>query len=310
MAGWNRSAPADDMPGMAATLSTSVDLSRLPAPMIVQQIGFETILAQLVARMQALLPSFDATIDSDPVVKILQVAAYREVLVRQEAQDGALQTLVAYATGATLDHLAARMGVTRLVITPANSVTGAEPVLESDDDLRQRVVLAPESYSVAGPELAYVYHAKTASPLVIDAGAISPQPGAVLVSVLSGETPAGAASDALLALVRAVVTAPEIRPLGDDVTVASAEIVPFAIDATVYPFDGPDADLLIETGRAALAAYVADCHKLGRAVRRTSIAAALTVPGVENVVVTVPGDDVLCARTQASHCTGIVLRRG
>jgi phage-related baseplate assembly protein len=298
------------MAAMPATPSTSVDLSRLPAPTIVPQLGFEKILAELVASMQALLPSFDATIDSDPVVKILQVAAYREVLVRQEAQDGALQTLVAYATGATLDHLAARMGVTRLIIAPADLVTGAEPALESDDDLRQRIVLAPESYSVAGPELAYVYHAKTASPLAIDASAISPQPGEVLVSVLSGETPAGAASDALLASIRAIVTAPEIRPLGDAVTVASAEIVPYAIDATIFPFDGPDADLLIETGRVALAGYVADCHKLGRAVRRTSIAAALTVPGVENVVVNTPAADVVCERTQASHCTGIVLRRG
>jgi phage-related baseplate assembly protein len=295
---------------MAATPSTSVDLSRLPAPVIVPQLSFETIVAQLVAAMQARLPSFDATIDSDPAVKILHVAAYREVLVRREAQDGALQLLVAYATGATLDHLAARMGVTRLVITPANADTGAAAVFESDDDLRQRVVLAPESYSVAGPELAYVFHAKTASSVVIDASATSPVPGQVLVSVLSSETPDGIASPALLAQVRAVVTAPEIRPLGDAVTVASAEIVPYAIDATIFPFDGPDADLLLATGRAQLDAYVAECRKLGRAVRTSGIAAALRVAGVENVVVNAPPADVLCNAAQASHCTGIILRHG
>lgn len=295
---------------MSATTSTSVDLSRLPAPVLVPQLAFETILAELVAAVQAVLPSFDATIDSDPAVKVLQVAAYRELLMRRDAQDGAQATLVAYATGATLDHLAARMGVSRLVITPANLGTGAEAVVESDDDLRQRIVLAPESYSVAGPELAYVYHAKTGSPLVIDASAISPTPGEVLVSVLSGETPAGAASDTLLAQIRAIVTAREIRPLGDQVTVASAEIVPYAVDATVVPFDGPDADLLIATGRPLLDAYVADCHKLGRAVRISGIAAALKVAGVENVVVAQPAADVLCAATQASFCTGITLRRG
>lgn len=295
---------------MPATTSTSVDLSRLPAPVIVPQLAFETILAELVADVQALMPEFDATIDSDPAVKVLQVAAYRELIMRRDAQDGAQQTLVAYAAGATLDHLAARMGVTRLIITPANPDSGAEAVMESDDDLRQRIVLAPESYSVAGPELAYVYHAKTASPLVIDASAISPEPGAVRVSILSGATPAGDVDDALLALVRAIITAPEIRPLGDAVTVASAEIVRYAIDATVTPFDGPDADLLIATGRTALDAYVADCHKLGRAVRIAGIAAALKVAGVENVVVTQPAGDVVCAGTQASFCTGITLRRG
>lgn len=298
------------MAAMPATPSTSVDLSRLPAPIIVPQLGFDAIVAELVADVQARLPSFDATIDSDPAVKVLQVAAYRELLVRRDAQDGALQTLVAYATGGTLDHLAARMGVTRLVVAPANPGAGADVVMESDDDLRQRIVLAPESYSVAGPELAYVFHAKTASSLVIDASATSPEPGIVVVAVLASDSADGTASPALLDQIRAVVTAPEIRPLGDAVTVASAEIVPYAIDATIYPFDGPDADLLIATGRVALDHYVADCHRLGRAVRRTGIAAALTVPGVENVMVNAPAADVLCERTQASHCTGITLARG
>lgn len=295
---------------MVATPSTSVDLSRLPAPVIVPQLSFETILAELEGSALELVPGFDATIDSDPVVKILQVFAYRELLIRRQAQDGTLQLLVAYATGDTLDHLAARMGVVRLVVTPANPTTGAPAVLERDDDLRQRVVLAPESYSVAGPELAYVYHAKSASSQVIDASAISPAPGEVLVSILSAETVNGAASPALVAAITAVLTAREIRPLGDLVTVASAEIVPYAIDATVVPFNGPDADLLIATGRVALNAYVADCRKLGRAVRRAGIAAALNVSGVENVVVTTPAVDVVCAATQASFCTGITLRRG
>jgi phage-related baseplate assembly protein len=295
---------------MSATTSTSVDLSRLPAPVIVPQLGFDTIVAELVADVQARLPSFDATIDSDPAVKVLQVAAFREVLVRANAQDGALQTLVAYATGATLDHLAARMGVTRLTITPANPVTDAPAVLESDDDLRQRIVLAPESYSVAGPALAYVFHAKTASPAVIDASASSPAPGEVLLAILSGEAEDGTASPALLEQVRAVVTDKKIRPLGDAVTVTSAEIVRYLVDATIYPFDGPDADLLLATGRAQLDTYLADCRRLGRAVRRAGIDAALTVAGVENVVVAAPADDVLCSEAQSSFCTGITLRRG
>jgi phage-related baseplate assembly protein len=71
---------------MAAATSTTVDLSRLPAPIVVEQLTFE--------QMTELLPSFDATIDRDPAVKVLQVAAYREILVRQTFQDGALQLLL------------------------------------------------------------------------------------------------------------------------------------------------------------------------------------------------------------------------
>jgi phage-related baseplate assembly protein len=45
--------------------------------------------------------------------------------------------------------------------------------MEADEDLRQRIVLAPESFSVAGPELAYVFHARSAHPDVLDASATS-----------------------------------------------------------------------------------------------------------------------------------------
>lgn len=117
---------------MAATsTSTTVDLSRLRAPIIVEQKTFETIVAEMVAQVQALLPSFDATVDSDPAVKVLQVAAYREMLVRRSFQDGGEQLMVAFATGGRLDHLGALVGVARLVVTPANFNTGA--VYEDDD---------------------------------------------------------------------------------------------------------------------------------------------------------------------------------
>src|SRR3546814_9711108 len=45
-------------------------------------------------------------------------------------------------------------------------------VMESDSDLRRRLVLAPEGYSVAGPEGAYIFHALSAHPDVLDASAI------------------------------------------------------------------------------------------------------------------------------------------
>jgi phage-related baseplate assembly protein len=36
-----------------------------------------------VARLLETLPSFDATVASDPAVKVLEVFAYREMLIRQ-----------------------------------------------------------------------------------------------------------------------------------------------------------------------------------------------------------------------------------
>ncbi|GAA0448718.1 MULTISPECIES: baseplate assembly protein [Sphingomonas] len=280
----------------APASSNAIDLSRFPAPTIVEQLTFEQILAELVESLRARLPAFDALVESDPVMKLLQVVAYRELLLRQGANDAARQLMVAYALGTNLDHLAALVGVIRL---PG----------EADDALRQRAVLGPEGFSVAGPELAYIYHAKSADPGVLDASAISPAPGEVLVTVLSREGD-GAASAALLDAVRERVNAREVRPLGDLVTVASAEIRTFAVHATLYTFAGPDRSLVLTAAREQLDAYLAECRLLGRDVTMSGLYAALTVPGVQRVVLAAPTADVVCDYTQAAWCTDIVIAHG
>lgn len=294
------------MADMAATSSTSsVDLSRLPAPSIVAQIPYEVIRAEMLADLQS-RGDFDAVVESDPAVKVLEVAAYRELLIRQQAQDGALQLLLAYAKGAFLDHLAALVGVSRLEVSPANPATGTAAQWEDDDALRQRVVLAPEGFSVAGPELAYVFHAKSASPNVLDASAISPAPGEVLVSVLSSQGN-GEASPELLAQVAAIVTDPAIRPLGDFVSVASAQLVPFAIVAGLSTRIGPDRDLVLANARERLDAYLASSRKLGRDITRAGIIGALMAEGVQNIALASPPEDIVCDLAQAGLCTGIAL---
>jgi len=297
---------------MAATstsTSTTLDLSRLPAPIIVEQKDFETILAEMVARVRELLPSFDATIDSDPAVKVLQVAAYRELLIRQAFQDGGKQLMVAFATGDRLDHLGALVGVARLVVTPASPVTGAAATRESDDVFRQRIVLAPEGFSVAGPELAYVKHAKDASADVLDASATSPAPGEVLVSVLSA-TGDGTAPPALLDAVAAIVTDDAIRPLGDLVSVASAAIIDFAVTARLVTFAGPDITLVVAAARARLDAYLAFNRKLGRGITTSGIIAALAVEGVHKVALLAPIADIACTPTEAANCSRILVTHG
>jgi len=290
---------------MAATSSpTTVDLSRFDPPTIVEQLDYETIFQRKVARVQALLPTFDATIDSDPAVKVLQVAAYDELLLRQDFNERLQQRLVAYATGSTLDHLGASIGVARLIVTPANTATGATAIYETDDSFRARIVLGPEGFSVAGPELAYVKHAKDASGLVLDASATSTAPGEVLVSVLSAEGD-GTASTALLDLVRAIVTDKSIRPLGDLVSVASATQRPFAIVARIWTFAGPDPSLILVSAKTTLARYLADSRKLGRDITLSGLYAALTVEGVQRVELVTPTAPIVCDLTQAAICTSV-----
>ena len=82
--------------------------------------------------------------------------------------------------------------------------------MESDADFRRRIILAPEGYSVAGPEGAYIFHALSADPDVLDASATSPTPGEVVVTVLS-RTGDGTAPPELLATVEAAGSADDVR---------------------------------------------------------------------------------------------------
>ena len=289
--------------------STSVDLSRLDPPTIVEQVDFETIFARLVAKVQAVLPSFDATIDSDPAVKVLQVAAYEQLLQRQDFNERLVGRLVAYATGATLDHIGAAIGVGRLIVTPESDVTGAAAILEADDDFRQRIVLGPEGFAAAGPELAYVKHAKDASGLVLDASASSPAPGEVEVAILAREGD-GTASPDLLAQVRARVTDRAVRPLGDLVTVISARQRPFGVSARVFTFAGPDAAIVVQESRAKLDSYLAASRRLGRDITMSGLYAAMTVEGVQRVEITAPSGDIVCELSEAALCTAIDLGHG
>lgn len=291
---------------IASDSFTAVDLSRLPAPSVVEALDYETIYADNLSQFRILMPSFTATVESDPLVKLIQLWSYRELLLRQRVNDAARAVMVAYAVGADLDALAALNGVERFIITPAHAYNAIPAVLESDEDLRRRMVLAPEGYSVAGPEGAYIYHALSASADVLDASATSPSPGKVVVSVLS-RTGNGTAPQATLDAVNAKLSSQTIRPLTDQVTVQSAAIVNFAITATLYFFSGPDRSVVLATARQQLNDYLATSLKLGRDITRAGIIAALHPEGVQNVILTSPSADIVLSRQQAGYCTGITI---
>lgn len=286
--------------------AATVDLSRLPRPVIVEQPGAEAERQALIDALTAHFPAFSALVESDPAIKQAEAFAWRLTVLRQQFDDAAVQLLLAYASGANLDHLGAYVGVTRLVVSPADPQTGAAAVLESDDDLRQRIALAPASFSVAGPQAAYVFYARAADARVADATAISPAPREVLVTVLAAAgTGTGAAPPDLIAAVEAIVNSKPVRPLTDLVTVQSAAIVNFAVEAELTLFAGPDAALVTAAARAALDRYLARSRRLGRDITISAIIGALVVEGVQRVRLISPAVDVVCDATQAAHCTEI-----
>jgi len=291
---------AGDMPGSIAS-SPAVDLSALPAPVIVAQPTFETRLAGKLAGLIAAHPAFDALVESEPAMKLLQSDSFDEMVLAQAFNDAARGMLLAYAAGPLLDQLAALYDVARLEVTAADGDTPA--VLEGDTAFRQRIQLAPHAFSVAGPELAYVFHARTAHGDVAAATAVSPEPGEVVITVLAASGD-GVPAPEVLAAVDAVLQG-EVRPLTDQVTVQAAELVDFTIEAEIYVFAGPDQELILATAQAALNAHLAAIRRLGRDIARTGLIAALHVGNVQRVNLIEPAADVAVSTSQIGHPTAV-----
>ncbi|MCA8275940.1 baseplate J/gp47 family protein [Burkholderia sp. AU30280] len=295
---------------------TPIDLSQLPSPDVVETIDYETLLAARKARFVSLYPADEQAeiaatlaLESEPVVKLLQENAYREIVLRQRVNDAARAVMLAYAVGTDLDHLAALFGIRRLTITPADPEHNLAAVMESDTDLRARTQLAPQSLSVAGPEGAYVSHARNADGRVLDASAVSPAPCEVLVSVLARDGD-GTADPALIAAVAAALQADDVRPLTDKVTVRGAEILRYQVRARLVFFAGPDRAVALAEANRAMKKYTESMHRLGMEVTLDGIYAAARAAGVQKVILESPLAGLPATKQQAPYCTGIELIDG
>lgn len=287
---------------------TVVDLSQLPAPNVVEPLDFETILSAMIADLQERDPTFTALVESDPAYKILEVCAYRELLMRQRVNEAAKAVMLAYATGSDLDQLGANVGVQRQVITPADDTTvpPTPAVMESDEDFRARIQLSPEGYTTAGSEGSYVFHGLGADADVKDIQAISPTPGKVTVYVLS-RTGDGTAPVETIDAVTATLNGETIRPMTDEVTVLSANIVNYAITAELTLFPGPDANVVKQSAIDAVTAFAEAQRRIGYDVTLSGLYHALHQPGVQNVSLTSPTASLVLGDGQASYCTAITV---
>lgn len=270
----------------------TIDFSSIPDPEIIEALDFETILAAMIADLQARDPSYTEILESDPGIKILEVAAARELILRQRINDALQATLLRYAGGADLDNLATFYAVTRLED-------------ESDEALRVRVIERIMGSSTAGGAAWYRYQALTASELVKDAAVSSPAPGEVLVNILSTQGN-GTASSGLLSTVNAVLQSDSVRVITDVVTVASATINTVPVTAQVYLY--PDTPIEVFNGlQASLTAAFAAASGLGWDVTRSWLIAQLHPAGVQRVVLTAPAADVVCGPSQAPALGAITL---
>lgn len=291
---------------------STLDLSALPAPQVLEDLDFEVLYQNdLEAFRLAMGDNWSASLESDPVTKLLEVGAYRRLGNRARVNDAAKALLLAYAVGSDLDQLAANVGLLRLVIQAEDlqAVPPVSAVVEDDDALRERVQLVYEGLTTAGPRNSYILHARNASGLVADATAESPSPAVVDVTVLSLDGD-GTASAELLATVAAGLNDEDVRPVGDRVSVRSAEVLTYRIDAVLYLTGvGPEGEPVLVEAERRLRASINPRRRLGVEVSRSAIDAQLHIAGVTRVEV--PGwEDVRPTKAQAAWCAGVTVTRG
>ncbi|MCD4560422.1 baseplate assembly protein [Lelliottia nimipressuralis] len=288
-----------------------VDLSQLAAPDVVEELNYEILLAERKATLISLYPEDQQeaiartlTLESEPIVKLLQENAYREVIWRQHVNEAARAVMLAYAAGNDLDNIGANYNVTRLVITPGDesSLPPTPAVMEADTDYRLRIQQAFEGMSVAGSTGAYQFHGRSADGRVADISVISPEPANVTISVLSRENN-GVASEELLAVIRNALNDEDVRPVADRVTVQSANIIDYKVDASLFLYPGPESEPVLSAAKAKLKSYISAQHRLGRDIRKSAIYAALHVEGVQRVELAAPLADIVLNSTQASWCS-------
>ncbi|EMF0780332.1 baseplate J/gp47 family protein [Acinetobacter baumannii] len=292
----------------------SVDFNQLTPPKAVEELDFETIFNERKEALIALWPSnkqnqIRKTLEreSEPLTKLLQENVYREVLLRSKLNAQYRAVLLAYATGTDLDAKVADYGIQRLIISPEDLTTTppTPAVYESDEDLRYRASKAFDALSVAGPTSAYEFHSLSADGRVADAYASSPAPSQALITILQRDSENGAASPELCQKVYDYVSGEKLRPTADRVTVQSAGIIEYQIQAVLHHNNLPETDPVLEEAIANINAFINSPKRIGQSIYLSAIFKQLHVSGVERVELISPSADVLVTAFEASFCTGV-----
>ena len=123
-----------------------MNLSDLATPQIIEELSLNEILEEMRIKFVSIATEFTAYLESDPLIKLMEIAAFRELLLRQRINQAAKANLLAFAIENDLDNLAAFYGINRREN-------------ETDDELRIRTQAKIEGWSSAGSQAAYKFHA-------------------------------------------------------------------------------------------------------------------------------------------------------
>lgn len=306
------------------TLYIAPSLAGLSPPPALEVVDFDAVVAARVADLTGRciargIPDAVGVLEleSEPLRIGQETDSYFEILLRQRVNEAVRAVLIATSTGNDLNHLALTFyNATRLpVVADSRPYDEAAEDWEDDDTFRDRAVLSMEERSVAGPEGAYVSRALKV-PGVLDAACYGEEDGAtyadgtpviapeVLIVVLARDGD-GTPGDALLRAVRDALSAEDVRPIGDRLTIEPATILPYTVEGAIAVPPGTDTEPLLTEARKRVAAYAARRRRIGRLVQRLALGACLRVTDDEDQSLSQPLTDLDPGSKGATFCTRI-----
>lgn len=188
-------------------------------------------------------------------------------------------------------------GDINILVDPIAYVAGVENTtessggsdLESDEDFVYRIYIAPSKYSVAGPDDAYIYWAKTYNQGIEDVYVNSDEPVDVIVEFImeDGELP----DEAMIQGLQKYLEDEKIRPLTDRVTVKAPETVDYTLEMTYYinASDTRQANTIQGKVNAAIEEYIAwQRSKIGRDINPSELVKLVIAAGAKRAEIVKP----------------------
>ncbi len=237
---------------------------------------------------------------------------YAQIEAGEEYVDVAIQAEEAGTSGNGIYP-----GMINMMVDPIAYIAACENIditaggadVESDDDLTERLYLAPSQYSCAGPTDAYEYFVREWSSDVGDVMVTSDTPCVVQIYVImkDGSLLTEAQKESLLEY----VNGEKIRPLTDIVICEDPTEVYYDIDFTYWiaSSDQKSVATIQEAVQKAADDFVTWQQTMGRDINPTELIARIREAGAKRVKLTSP-DDIVIADTELPRCSSINITYG
>ncbi|TRZ38524.1 hypothetical protein CEQ21_24370 [Niallia circulans] len=198
-------------------------------------------------------------------------------------------------------------------VTKAYNITKSDGGLdwEENDAYAERIRQSNSQYSTAGPEDAYIYHAKSVSSEIVDVAVYSPSASVVTVVPLleNGALP----SEAIITALEEKLNGRTIRPLTDVIRIESPEIVRYDIQLDFYiSRSKASVETTIKAQiNAAIEDYITwQKSKLGRGIDASELVTRVKAAGGVRVTASSPSQFIVLNKTQVAHSNAVSANYG